>query len=454
MNFWHGFRVIPRDCYVLLVQLQDRLQTFLNVKKLMAFEKSIGIIFSIFYQGNTMYVKKSCGVAIIAAAIFSQTAFANGLESAIENGMVNGNIRAYYNTRDYETRTDEDVFSLGGALRVETAPWGGVKVGLAYYTAQDLGTNSSDPTKVNKRLGSEVEVFGEAYIKASFAETQATVGRQKINTPFANAGDAFIVPFTFEGGSIVNTSFDKLTIELNHINTVKNRNSEEFVDVGKWSTNRYGVDVESTSGTTILGAVYKDEGIKLQGWYYEFSELFTAVYLQANYSFAAGGEVKPFVAAQFGTQSETGDELLGAVDSTLWGLQGGAAVGKAKVTLAYTSVSEETDSFKNGAFLAPYNFSTSPLFTNNMLASMENVDSGDAYKLTLNYNLANTKLKLSYAEFDFDNADDREAIDADITYSMAAMVKGLSFRWRVEFVTSDNEAVEQINNRFQLQMKF
>jgi hypothetical protein len=401
-----------------------------------------------------MNVKKYVGLGLVASIGFNGTAFGEGIEAAIEEGTVDGNIRAYYNTRDYDTKMDEAAFSLGGALRAETGKIGVFKMGLGYYTAQDLGTNSSDPAKVNKRLGSDIEVLGEAYISASAADTVLTIGRQRLSTPFANSGDAFVIPFSFEGGSIKNKGISNLTIELNHINTIKNRNSDEFIDVGKWSTGRYGVDVASTSGTTILGAVYSVDGIKLQGWVYDHADLFTSIYLQGNYSFPVSGTVKPFVAAQFVSQGETGDELLGEVDSTLWGVQGGAGFGKSKLTLAYTTVAEKSGTFKNGAFLAPYSFSTSPIFTNNMLATVENVDAGDAIKLTFNHSFAKVKLKLSYAEFDFDTAVDREAIDVDVIYNLGDVVKGLTARWRFESITADIDSVEQINNRFQLQLKF
>jgi hypothetical protein len=89
-----------------------------------------------------------------------------------------------------------------------------------------------------------------------------------------------------------------------------------------------------------------------------------------------------------------------------------------------------------------------------MLVTMENVDAGDAIKLTYNYSFTKVKLKVSYAEFDFETADDREALDVDVTYSLNEMVKGLSARYRLESVTSDTDSVEQINNRFQLQLKY
>lgn len=42
--------------------------------------------------------------------------FAAEFNDIFETGKVNGNIRAYYNTREYDYRTDEGAFSLGGCL--------------------------------------------------------------------------------------------------------------------------------------------------------------------------------------------------------------------------------------------------------------------------------------------------------------------------------------------------
>jgi len=396
----------------------------------------------------------SCG--ILCASILSPAALAEDLQSAIQNGTVNGNIRAYYNTRDYESdsKTDEAAFALGGALRAESAAWYNVKFGLGYYTAQDLGTNDDDPAKVNNRLGSDLEVLGEAYISASTLDSRLTVGRQKINTPFANPGDAFIIPFTFEAVSLVNNSVNNLTLEISFINSIKNRNSDEFVDVGLWSTGRYGVTPTSTSGTAVLGAKYKLEGLSAELWYYDYSDLFQTLYGQVNYAFPTSGSWKPFVAVQYMLQTESGDELLGTVDSTLYGVEGGLAIGGSKVTLAYNQTEENADSFANGAFLTPYNYSTSPIFTNNMLTTLENVDAGDAVKVTYNYQWNDLAFKASYAEFDYAQAVDRNATDLDVTYKLDQWQPGLSLRWRVEIVDGDDVAVEQINNRFQVQLTF
>ncbi|MCK5790859.1 MAG: OprD family outer membrane porin [Ketobacter sp.] len=403
-----------------------------------------------------MRTEKVSSLGLLCAYVLCPTAQADDFQAALQNGTVNGNIRAYYNTRDYEAEgaTDESAFALGGALRAESAQWYGLKFGLGYYTAQDLGTNDDDPAKVNKRLGSDLEVLGEAYITTTILDSTFTVGRQKINTPFANAGDAFIIPFTFEAASLSNQSLDNFTFELTHINTIKNRNSADFVDVGRWSTGRYGVDPASTAGTTAAGVKFAQNELNLALWYYNYSDLFTTLYGHADYTFASSGSITPFIAAQYVTQSDTGDELLGTVSSDLYGIQGGIKFGSSKLTLAYNSVSEDEDSFNNGAFLTPYSFSTSPIFTNNMLTTLENVDAGEASKLTFNHQWNALAFKASYAVFDYEQAVDRNATDLDITYKLDQWQPGLTVRWRLEVVDGDEDNVEQMNNRFQLQLVY
>lgn len=380
---------------------------------------------------------------------------ATELKSIFSEGTVNGNIRAYYNTREYDHRPDEAAFSLGGALRGETAEIGWAKLGVGYYTAQDLDTNSDDPAKVNNRLGSDLEVLGEAYIKIAKAGHGIVLGRQKIETPFANSGDAFMIPFTFEAFTY-KAAIQKFTVEFDYINAIKNRNSDEFIDVGAWSTNRLGLtDVRNTSGTLNVGISYAGGPFKAETWLSRYAELFDSVYVRGDYTFAEFNGIKRFISLQYGSQRDAGDAWLGNVDSTLYGAQVGSGLGKITLTLGYNSVADQADAYNNGAFLSPFTFSTSPLFTNNMLETFENVDAGGASKFTFAYNPnSQWALKLSYASFDFDRVVDRDATDVDVTYSFANYWRGLSLRWRVEIVDSDAVTVEQTNMRFQTQFVF
>ena len=392
--------------------------------------------------------------AVMAALLLTSAAGADSLADTIGASKIDGNFRSYFNTRDYDVKTDESALSVGGALRVNTGSINGFNLGLGFYAAQDLGTNSSDAAKVNKRLGSELEVLGEAYVNYTAGDTSVTVGRQKLNTPFANSGDAFIIPFSFEGTSIVYKGISNVILEVDYINSIKNRNSSTFTDVGAWTADRFSVESSDSDSTIILGGTYTKDALKVQAWYYDFDNMFNSTYLQANYALSAVGSTKPFVAVQYGTQGESGDEILGEIKSSLLGIRAGIGFAQSKLTLAYNTVSEESGAFKSGAFLAPYSYSTSPLFTNNMLQTFENVDSGDAVKVTFNHSFAKVKLKASYAEFDFDTSTDREAIDFDLTYDMSGYSKGLTLRYRIEVVTSGVKSVEQINQRFQMQYRF
>jgi hypothetical protein len=392
--------------------------------------------------------------AVMAALLLTSAAGADSLADTIGASKIDGNFRSYFNTRDYDVKTDESALSVGGALRVNTGSINGFNLGLGFYAAQDLGTNSSDAAKVNKRLGSELEVLGEAYVNYTAGDTSVTVGRQKLNTPFANSGDAFIIPFSFEGTSIVYKGISNVILEVDYINSIKNRNSSTFTDVGAWTANRFSAESSDSDSTIILGGTYTKDALKVQAWYYDFDNMFNSTYLQANYALSAVGSTKPFVAVQYGTQGESGDEILGEIKSSLLGIRAGIGFAQSKLTLAYNTVSEESGAFKSGAFLAPYSYSTSPLFTNNMLQTFENVDSGDAVKVTFNHSFAKVKLKASYAEFDFDTSTDREAIDFDLTYDMSGYSKGLTLRYRIEVVTSGVKSVEQINQRFQMQYRF
>tara|TARA_B110000240_G_scaffold56218_1_gene63989 strand:- start:880 stop:2082 length:1203 start_codon:yes stop_codon:yes gene_type:complete len=392
--------------------------------------------------------------AVMAALLLTSAAGADSLADTIGASKIDGNFRSYFNTRDYDVKTDESALSVGGALRVNTGSINGFNLGLGFYAAQDLGTNSSDAAKVNKRLGSELEVLGEAYVNYTAGDTSVTVGRQKLNTPFANSGDAFIIPFSFEGTSIVYKGISNVILEVDYINSIKNRNSSTFTDVGAWTANRFSAESSDSDSTIILGGTYTKDALKVGAWYYDFDNMFNSTYLQANYALSAVGSTKPFVAVQYGTQGESGDEILGEIKSSLLGIRAGIWFAQSKLTLAYNTVSEESGAFKSGAFLAPYSYSTSPLFTNNMLQTFENVDSGDAVKVTFNHSFAKVKLKASYAEFDFDTSTDREAIDFDLTYDMSGYSKGLTLRYRIEVVTSGVKSVEQINQRFQMQYRF
>ncbi len=87
----------------------------------------------------------------ILAAILSATLAAPALSHAetlkdwLMQSQVSGNIRSYYFNQLYggSSLPDKYAYSLGGMLRVQTAPVYGISAAVAFYTANDLGANDT-----------------------------------------------------------------------------------------------------------------------------------------------------------------------------------------------------------------------------------------------------------------------------------------------------------------------
>lgn len=106
--------------------------------------------------------------------------------------------------------------------------------------------NSNDPARTNWRPGDDLEVPGVGYVKLGHDQNSLTVGRQLIATPFANPGDALIVPMAFEGYSFGDAYRYAMSLK-----EFKDRPSEEFVDVRDWAAGR-DVAQPATGAASVL----------------------------------------------------------------------------------------------------------------------------------------------------------------------------------------------------------
>lgn len=370
------------------------------------------------------------------AVLAGSYAQAASMKQAFAEGKYQGRIRIYNNYLNFDDPATVDKYgtAFGGRIGYETAAehLGGFSLGLGYYTANDLRTNKDSAAELAPFTPTvDVDILGEAFVRWSGWNTVATAGRQLIETPFANPADAFTIPITFTGYSIVNKSIPGLTINAHHMNRIKNRQAQDFADTGVFITGRYGATVTETDGTSILGLTYKWNDLTVQAWDYIYADMFTMIFTQADYIFAKMGDYQPFVSAHYGSESDTGDALLGAVDSSLIGVQIGVKAFDANLSLGFDSVSD-------GTFLTPYSFFTDSLYTNSMITGMGNVQAGAAWKLMLLYNFTQELWgKLSYSDFDFDNDTDFSEVDMDLRYKFTGDLAGFSIWFRLGMRTGD-----------------
>ncbi len=105
--------------------------------------------------------------------VMAQDAGYGSLQQFLEAGSVSGNIRSYYFNQLFggSTLPNKYAYSLGGMLKVQTAPLYGVSAGVAFYTANALGANDLngpgythlDPLLMGER--NSLNVLGQAYLQ-------------------------------------------------------------------------------------------------------------------------------------------------------------------------------------------------------------------------------------------------------------------------------------------------
>lgn len=386
---------------------------------------------------------------------------ASPLQEFWNDSVFNGYVRSYFQSRELKTPNDVELYSLGTKLNFETGSLYGLQGGAAFYIANDLGANRDDVKSQNFLLPvSELNTVGQAYLKYSRHQTELTVGRQTVDTPFINPSNAFIVPVTFLGYALSNTSFKSVTFNLMHLDKIKLRQETIFQDTGNFLTQRLGVQRRQTSGTTVAGVTWDNKKHKLQAWNYYLPELFNMVFFQADVALSPVGDLKPFLSLQYGYQFDVGDRLLGTVNAQVFGTNLGVNWQNIKFAYGFNYLPKKSGTFRNGGFLSPYSFATDALYTNSLDGGMTLKDSafvGLGHKWTINYTPTNFIMELSYTIYDMIKSvggRDSNEVNFDIAYLFQGKFKGLSLRNRTAWVVAELKREDLIENRLQLQYIF
>ena len=190
---------------------------------------------------------------------------AESIQEAFEGLSHDGEIRLGAVKTDDASNNAKNTVALGGNLGFETAPFYGLSVGARFYTTNALFSKKEEPMFLSSDAKS-YSILGEAYVKAEFSDTALTIGRQVLETPYANSDDVGMIQNSFEAYSLLNRSIPDTLVYLAILN--------------KWS----GVDSEvhdefkelqsSEKAVLMAGVIY--EGIKnttLQAWHYKFDTL-------------------------------------------------------------------------------------------------------------------------------------------------------------------------------------
>jgi len=202
-------------------------------------------------------MKKSFILSLAVVSFLS----ADMIDSAFKNAKVGGYLRAGYQNHDISGDKSYKSDSLGGKLHLETAAINGISGGVSFYTTNKINNNDGEGIPFFDSENDSYSILGEAYLQGVFGKTIVKLGRQEIDTPFADTDDVGMIPNTFEAGVLINKDIPDTTIVLAQVQKwagVDAPKPEEF-------TKMYNDDSVKTLGLTYEGI----SDLVLSGWYYD-----------------------------------------------------------------------------------------------------------------------------------------------------------------------------------------
>jgi len=266
---------------------------------------------------------------------------ATALISTIYADNIEANLRFGYVDQSNDNQTNNTNAAIGGSLFYEKHILDNFKAGVGFYTTHRLMDKDDDGVGSGLFDGDDnsYSILGQAYIDYSIDKTNVKIGRQQIDTPFADSDDIRMVPNLFNAYILSNTNIENTTLILAKVN--------------QWS----GVDKEnapekfdrlSGDGVIMASAIY--DGIKdttMSAWYYNVDKLTSIVYIELSTAFNGVN-----VDSQFANFAETDNSTI---NGNVWGIALGYENDNFNIGLATNFVSaDNTDTITNGFGGGPY----------------------------------------------------------------------------------------------------
>lgn len=401
---------------------------------------------------------------LLASAIFaaSHSVEAEPLSSLTEGVHIKGKLRSYFQPRKLDTVPDQTLYQMGTDLKIETGSWNGFKLGTAWFGSTDFGLIREDLQAANPLLPvSEISIFAEAYLKYNKYDTEITAGRQQIETPFMNGADTLLFPVTFLGYSISNKSIKNVELYAAHVSDVKIRQNDFFEDTDQFISRQLGLSSLRTPGTTVVGAKWKKDSFRLEGWNYIFHDLYDLLYLESDMDLPKMGKYQAKLGFQAGHQIDIGESNLGNMSASLFGANLRVQRESVTASYAFNYIPSKADRFRNGGFLSPYSFATDAIYTNKLdggLTVKSSAFVGWAHSWGINYECKDSlSLGVNFTLFDLPESlgghDSRET-NINFRYKFKGALKGLSVMNRVGIVQSNLASENLIEDRFMVQYDF
>ncbi|WP_207005037.1 OprD family outer membrane porin [Trinickia mobilis] len=317
---------------------------------------------------------------------------ATSLLEMFTKGHFYGNFRTEYFTLHnayFVPASNQDTVSYGGTFGYKTAALYGFSVGVSAFLQRGID-HSDNPSQVVSYLGPNLLNLGEAYLQYEGHGFKVVAGNQELDAPFDGVEDWRIVPPLFQGVLARYGDADNF-VEAFKMFRYKSYTSNTFT-----RTTAYNVNFDSfskignaeTNGLWGVGGGHKWDlapvELSAQGWYQTYQDYARMTYATGQV-IRDSGLIRPFVGVQGIRETGDGRELLGNINSQVFGAQFGVKRNSLTLSFGYDRIVPHSNSFLNGALVTPYahNIGSDPLYAQPFFTSTEDLGAGNAYAIDL-----------------------------------------------------------------------
>lgn len=311
---------------------------------------------------------------------------ASKIEDALANGATSAELRLAYNAIDYSIGHDDYATAFGGIVKYETKPWHDVSFGVGAYISQKVGFASGrmQDSNLNVELldanGESYAYVGEAYLNYSAHNFSFRIGRQLIDTPFADTDDIRMHPNSFEAAIATYTLLEKTTFVGGYIRRWAGYDSEDTL-----SKDVYKKLAHESKGAIVAGVMDESiENLAINGWYYSVDNVADFYYADSTYILAFNDDIALEVAAQYARFNEKKDATGrdSNIDGTLYGFSMACNLAGVSLGAAYNLGKNDNDK------TPPIGFGGGPYMTSMEEWTIEGMNDIKAYQLGLEVDMA------------------------------------------------------------------
>ncbi|HHD75938.1 MAG TPA: outer membrane porin, OprD family [Campylobacterales bacterium] len=213
---------------------------------------------------------------VVLSGMFAEGA---NLVDALTNGKVEGYVRSTYHVHNLKNDKTYKDDGIGGKVHFKTADDYKMRLGATLYATTQLFYNDNSPiVPLRGEDNRAYAILGELYLEGKFDKTVLKLGRQELNTPFADMDDIGMVPNTFEALTMVNQNINDTEVFVGQINKMAGVDAEV--------TDKF-TKINGSHNMQLMGVAYGGiENLELSGWYNRLhkGEVDSIGYLESTYT--------------------------------------------------------------------------------------------------------------------------------------------------------------------------